>query len=366
MAINLLAVVAAFLVACIAVQFAKPLAYEHTAGPELDLLTPTPELKGVWEPNNKLQASTKLAEGQVRNLETVCFDALGRMFGTSEDGNIMVFSPDKSKAEVWTYVGGRPFGCAIDKQGDMWVCNTVMGLQKIDHKTRQIVTVVNYADGRPINHANDLDIAEDGKIYFTDATRFGPARAPNGLFPVVDAINIEMYEANNTGRLLEYDPETRNTRLVLGGLLYGNGVTVSHDQQSVLVAVSFTYRVHRCYVKGSKKGQCEVVTRLDAVADGISRASKGGYWVAVCSPPLPSFVTYQTVRTILARLPAWMAPPPVLHGIVARISEDGEVLETLQDAEGKVARFVSSATEHKGALYLGSMAADYVASYKLS
>ena len=71
---------------------------------------------------------------------------------------------------------------------------------------------------------DDLDIATDGKIYFSDASdKFGYGED-----------QIEVMEHTPNGRLLVYDPETKLTTTLLDNLYFANGVAVSPDDSFVL------------------------------------------------------------------------------------------------------------------------------------
>ena len=73
--------------------------------------------------------------------------------------------------------------------------------------------------------ADDLDIAPDGKVYFSEATiRYGFEEW------VVDAL-----EGRGNGRIIRYDPAAGTTRTVLRNLLFANGMCMAHDSQIAAV-----------------------------------------------------------------------------------------------------------------------------------
>ena len=92
--------------------------------------------------------------------------------------------------------------------------------------------------------ADDLDIAPDGKVYFSEATiRYGFEEW------VVDAL-----EGRGNGRIIRYDPATGTTRTVLRNLLFANGVCMAHDGKSLLFAETWGCRVSRYWLEGPKAG----------------------------------------------------------------------------------------------------------------
>ena len=96
--------------------------------------------------------------------------------------------------------------------------------------------------------ADDLDIAPDGKVYFSEATiRYGFEEW------VVDAL-----EGRGNGRIIRYDPATGVTRTVIRNLLFANGVCMAHDNKSLLFAETWGCRISRYWLEGPKQGTTEI------------------------------------------------------------------------------------------------------------
>src|SRR5437879_3385610 len=104
------------------------------------------------------------------------------------------------------------------------------------------------AGGVPFKCTNDLDIAADGTIYFTDAS---------SKFALTE-LKEDIVEHRGNGRLLAYDPRTKTTRVVLGHLYFANGVAVSPDGSFLLVVETGAYRVRRVWLNGPSQGQSEI------------------------------------------------------------------------------------------------------------
>ena len=99
--------------------------------------------------------------------------------------------------------------------------------------------------------ADDLDIAPDGKVYFSEATiRYGFEEW------VVDAL-----EGRGNGRIIRYDPATGVTRTIIRNLLFANGVCMAHDNKSLLFAETWGCRISRYWLEGPKQGTTEVSYR---------------------------------------------------------------------------------------------------------
>src|SRR3546814_20368268 len=93
---------------------------------------------------------------------------------------------------------------------------------------------------------------------------------------------IDSLEGRGNGRLICYDPRTRQTRTVVKNLIFPNGVCLGPDQQSVLFAESWACTIKRYWFDRPKSGQVEVVIpSLPGYPDNIHKASDGKSWVAL-------------------------------------------------------------------------------------
>lgn len=80
------------------------------------------------------------------------------------------------------------------------------------------------AEGVKFKLTDGVDVAEDGVIYFTDASyKYS-----------FSEFAFDILEGKPHGRLLSYNPTYRHTAVLLDDLYFPNGVAVSPDQNSVL------------------------------------------------------------------------------------------------------------------------------------
>ncbi len=239
----------------------------------------------------------------------------------------------QGEVHAWVNTGGRPLGIEFDGAGNLIVADAFKGLLKID-VTGKIETLVTQVDGIGLNYADDVDVSTNGKIYFTDASTKFHAKE----YGTYGASLLDINEHGGHGRLLEYDPATKIASTVASGFNFANGVTMSHDQQSVLMNETGHYRILRVFVQGEKRGQYEVVIdTLPGFPDNINRGSNGLYWFGMVSPrskPLDMLSSSPFARKIIQRLPLFMRPKAQHFGHVAAINEQGDVLFNLQDPLG--------------------------------
>lgn len=95
-------------------------------------------------------------------------DAEGNVYFTDQPNNrIYKWSVD-GELSIFLEPSGRANGTFFDKDGNLWACADAKNeLWKID-PDGNVTVVIRYFDGKLLNGPNDLWIAPDGGIYFTD------------------------------------------------------------------------------------------------------------------------------------------------------------------------------------------------------
>jgi ribose transport system permease protein len=320
--------------------------------------------------NDRLRDVETIGLGQVDGPEDVILDEDDNLYCSVRQGEIIrFFAPDFVRREVYAHVGGRPLGMAFDRDGDLVVCIAGMGLYRVDkqRKVHKMTAETNRSplsiiDDSRMRLADDLDIAPDGKVYFSEATiRYGFEEW------VVDAL-----EGRGNGRIIRYDPASGATRTILRNLLFANGICVAHDRKSVLFAETWGCRVSRYWLEGPKARSIEpVIADLPGYPDNINRGSHGSYWVALAGTRTPSYdlaMTMPAFRRRMARRVAgdeWLFPN-VNAGCVVHFDAQGRVLDTFWDRTGENHPAITSMREHRGYLYLGGVTNNRIGRIRLA
>ncbi len=120
----------------------------------------------------------------------------------------------------------------------MIVCDAYFGLLQVDPESGEIRTLVpakKGMDGHPFKFANDLVIASDHTVYFTDSS-FKWNRRDN---------RYAIMEGDGQGRLMSYNLKTGEMATLVSGLYFANGVSLSPDEDFVLVTETTASRVIR-------------------------------------------------------------------------------------------------------------------------
>lgn len=319
-----------------------------------------PALEGRYALNDRLADVARRGRGIGVGPEDVEIDAAGNVYVGYEDGRVMRFPAGDAAPQLLADTGGRPLGMELDAVGRLVVCDGHRGLLRIamDGTVEVLATA---ADGLPFGFANDLDIAADGRIYFSDASwKFGPAMKARD----------DILEHGGRGRLLEHDPATGRTRVLLDGLQFANGVALAPDGHSVLVAQTGRYDVLRYWLHGPLAGTHEVfIDNLPGIPDGLASNGRDTYWLALFTTrnrALDALSGWPRLRKVVYRLPQFLQPQPARHAFVLGLSLDGEVVHNLQHAAPDAFAPVTSATEAHGRLYLGSLTRDAFAVLELA
>lgn len=307
--------------------------------------------------NNLLQEVKRFGDGNCLGPEDIAIDDHGYIYAGMADGRIMRLEKDGHNAEVFVDTEGRPSGMAFDAVGNLIVADSERGLLSVaSDKTINVLT--NAADGLPIRLANDLDIAEDGMIYFSDYRYY-----PDNVSDFMDGRPL--------ARLLAYDPHARTTRVLVNDLYAANGVTLGPEDTYILVNEMTAYRVRRYWLTGPKQGQTDIfIENLPGYPDNITFNGKDMYWIALFVPR-SSAMEYLQARPTLRGI---MKPIPLLlttavtnsqrYGFILGLNVDGKVLHSLQDPSGKYTSHITSVYEHEGMLFLGNI--DDTAIYQMS
>ena len=280
----------------------------------------------------------------------------GRLYTAVHSGRILAVDPKSGAWELIADTGGRPLGIEFDAMGTLWVADAFIGLLSIDAGGVITKHADTTRDGSPILYADDVDIAPDGRVYFSDAsTRFGARQIGDTLA----ASLLDLMEHSANGRVLVFDPVTQQTDVFADGLTFANGVAVSADGNSLLVNETGTYSVHRYSLLPDTYGKREtMIEGLPGFPDNINRMDDGTYWIGIVSPrstAMDALANSPFLRKMVMRLPTPLRPAAQRYGFVIQIDDDGTVLANLQDPSGAYANTTGATVLPDGRLAISSL-----------
>ncbi|MBX9603199.1 MAG: SMP-30/gluconolactonase/LRE family protein [Bryobacteraceae bacterium] len=310
-----------------------------------------PPLTGPFEPNDRLARTEFLAKGAANGPEDVIPGEGGVLWTGMADGAIRRMGID-GRLETIAHTGGRPLGLRFHPDGRLIIADARKGLLAMS-AGGQLETLLTEAGGVKLGFTDDLDVSSAGVVYFSDASsKFGYGREM-----------LDVLEGAGHGRLIAYDPRSRQAKVLLSGLGFANGVALSADESFVLVNETSKTRIRRYWLKGPKAGSDDVFfDNLPGFPDGISSNRQGRFWVAIFAPrnaELDRMHPHPFWKRIVSKLPPGFLPRPAAYGMVLALDEFGRIQANLQDPSGRVSP-ITNVEEHQGVLLLGNLTQDWI------
>ena len=327
-----------------------------------------PGYQGVHAPNQRLARLNIIdLKGEV-GPEHIALGKDGKLYTTVLSGNILRMNPDGSGQEVFANTGGRVLGFDFDAAGNLIAADAVKGLLSIAPDGK-VTVLADKVGGDPIRYADAVVVAQNGKMYLSDAsTRFAP-KDWGGTF---EASVLDILEQASTGRVIEYDPATRSARVVARGISFANGVALSQDEKHLFVNETGKYRVWKIAVDandldiGQLNGRTSsqpspqarvLLDNLPGYPDNLMRGQGGKVWLGFAKPrgaAIDNMAGKPWLRSLTLRLPRALWPIPQPYGHVIAFTDDGKVVADLQDPSGAYPE-TTAITETADRLYVQSL-----------
>ncbi|KGN59456.1 protein STRICTOSIDINE SYNTHASE-LIKE 2 [Cucumis sativus] len=271
---------------------------------------------------------------------------------------------------------GRPLGLKFKDSGDgdqLYIADAYMGLlrvgsngglaERLDFQTRE--DQLRGFDS--LTFANGLDIDQfSGVVYFTDSSSHYQRRN----------FASSVLSGDNTGRLMKYDPKTKQLSLLLANLSFPNGVSLSKNGDFLLLAETTKCRILKYWLKTVKAGSYDVIAELPGFPDNIKASRRGGFWVGIHSRKRGSLrliLSQPWIGKVLLKLPldidkvhSFLGKWIKNGGIGMRVSEEGEVMEIIEGKGDLKWKSFSEVEEREdGVVWIGSINTPFAAKIKM-
>eukprot|EP00250_Pteridium_aquilinum_P002096 c12299_g1_i1 orf=160-1356(+) len=337
---------------------------------------------------NKLQQSQILFSHQLHGPESLAFDSLGRGPYTGiSDGRILrwegtdlgwtqfatVYPNGSEKCKPQSppvaniaheHECGRPLGIHFMKStGELYIADSYFGLLVVGPDGGQAKQLVKEAEDSTFAFTNDLVISSEGLIYFT---------VTSDLYPRSRFL-LTALSGDQSGRLLRYDPVTKEVKVLYRGLQSPNGITISSDGSFLVFSETAHCRLNRFWLKGEKAGSMEIFAELPGYPDNVRVNGKGQFWVALyCRQSMSSWILlkFPWLRRALLQLPLSFKHLNTIfvgtrhpQAMALLLDQEGKILEVLEDQTGKTVKFISEVEERDGQLWMGSVLMPHIAVY---
>ena len=315
-----------------------------------------PGLTGNFSVNTKLEPINQILKGVGIGGEDIAKGPDGYFYTGYRDGRILRFNL-KGKYDIYANTNGKPLGIDFDHAGNLIVADAERGLLSID-QDKNITVLTDNVNGKKMLFVDDLDIASDGTIWFSDATE---------LYTYNNSI-YSLLENRATGRLLSYSPLTNDTKVHLNGLHFANGVALGPEEEYVLVNETGGAKIKRLWLKGDNKNKVDYfIDALPGFPDNISFNGIDTFWVAlpaIRQPVIDALADKPFIRKLIGGLPAQLLTPKNSNGLILGLNLSGEVIHNFQDKQSPIVT-LTSVNQWEKTLLIGSLNSDFIATLDL-
>ncbi|MHA6288868.1 SMP-30/gluconolactonase/LRE family protein [Maricaulis sp. CAU 1757] len=324
-----------------------------------------PALTGPLEPRGRLATAELIAPDGLLNSEDLALGPDGSVFASQIDGTLAELRRVDGN---WQIVQSYPIAQA-PALGLQWhpdgrlIVAASDGVYALDTASGAVASLTRTAAGRPLGFADDLDIADDGTIYFTEASWKWANRLDQPSY------HYDMAENRPYGALVALDPRTGETRILADDLYFANGVAMASDQRSVFFIETYRYRLSRYWLAGPRAGEVDIVAdNLPGIPDGVTADGNGRLLIAMDTQrvPLMRLLHEQPFLTrMLTKLPDWVwlrGGRP--KGFVLVVDESGTFIDSYHDPDGRFGYIANVVPGENGEMWIGSLTAPVIGRFE--
>ncbi|OIW05905.1 hypothetical protein TanjilG_23691 [Lupinus angustifolius] len=214
--------------------------------------------------------------------------------------------------------------------------------------------------GRPLGLRFDK---KTGDLYIADAY-FGLLNSEIRilLFHLYRDFIQLVFSGDDSGRVLKYNPATKETTVLERNIQFPNGISLSKDGSFFVFSEVVVGRLRRYWLKRDKAGTSEIFAILPGYPDNVRVNENGDFWVALhCRRNMYAYLhgLYPKIRKAILKLPIAAKIQYLLHiggwphAAIVKYSPEGKIVQILEDNQGKVVRAVSEVEEKDGKLWIG-------------
>lgn len=361
------------------------------------------EFKGPLSENSYLSHAEHLFEGQIVKPESLAV-LDGIIYTGVSDGRIIKIENDKistlaqigQKCEgIWEqHKCGRVLGMKFDKKNQLHVVDAYYGLYVVDIKSGKTTPILNSStliDGKPLVFINDVAIDDKGIIYITESSNRWP----------LSKVLYVVLEHENSGRVIRFDPNSNEATVLLNDLNFPNGIILSHDNKSILIAETNNHRILKYNLNENSPQKLEIfMDGLPGEPDNLSYGTRQSYWIGLSSGrnasnrnlmdltsqypilkkifiqllnltgfifrTISQFLYSEKFKTFAFEIETGHIFLPMIpsYGMIIESDDKGQVIKSLHSPDGKMT-YVSEVLEYENHLYLGSWRNNFLGKLKL-
>uniref|UniRef100_A0A0R3RL21 Str_synth domain-containing protein n=1 Tax=Elaeophora elaphi TaxID=1147741 RepID=A0A0R3RL21_9BILA len=358
-----------------------------------------PNLTGTLKPNQELTGAEILLLNEINGPESIAIHEKSKtIYAGLKNGFIATIEIDKFKNaklvknfKLFTRAGydkpcdgsynslpecGRPLGIRFNRKNSdlLLIADAYYGFFEVNIQNvtiRQILkpgTKISQGLSWPVVHFNDFDISQDGHhIVFTE---------PSHRFSDRDCF-YAMTEHRPDGRLLHYNMDKDELRVLIDHLHYPNGVEFDKAGKCVFFSEMGNLRILKYCFDYKYQKYTVVASNLPGYPDNIRTANNGMLWVPLGQARLEddSWITERPfLRDIIAMVVKNHAFTAILdyflpkYGLLLLLDPtNGTIMRSFHDPSGLTISSISQAVElDDGTILLGGDNNMFLARFKPS
>ena len=325
-----------------------------------------PSMDGALSPNDRLDGCEVIGE-PIPGADDVAVGADGALYVSAGRQVLRLSGDGYRERQLFASFEGNAGGLASHPDGRLLVCVSGRGLAAADGSGRQ--AWLNQAGDQPLNCPTSVAAAPDGSIFVSNGS--------NRNIP--EDWTTDLMQKNRAGRLVACGPGLDKPAVLLRDLAYPHGLAIAGDGKNLLMTESWSHRVSTAPLQGPGIGKMIAVnSNLPGYPARLAPAADGGFWLCFLAlrTHLVEFVLREDdfreemMRTIEPR--HWVVPalasggdclepmqfgsikalgiqkpwaPARSYGLVARLNEDGDVVESLHSRVGGHHHGITAARE---------------------
>jgi gluconolactonase len=204
------------------------------------------------------------------------------LFSDIPNNRIMRFSEDDGHLSVYRQPSMNSNGNTIDREGRLLTCEHSGRRVTRTELDGSVIIIADKYNGKKLNSPNDVVVASDGSIWFTD-----PAYGIGGYYEGVKA-DAEQ-EKHNVYRV---DPKSGDIKVIVDDFVEPNGIAFSPDEKKLYVLdTGFTdgpdnpshIRIFDVDVGAEKVSNSKVFAEMPkpSITDGVRTDTAGRVWCSV-------------------------------------------------------------------------------------
>jgi gluconolactonase len=188
--------------------------------------------------------------------EGINFDRDGILYCVDIAGGNVCRLEASGALGTWVHTAGGPNGSRFGPDGYLFIAdNLTRNILRVSTSAPEFTVYADRCDGQPFAGPNDLCFGPDGTLYFTDPVGSSPSRPIGCVYAVM--------------------PD-RTVGRVAGGLAFPNGLAVTGDGQTLIVAETHTGILHRYDLGAAGFAEQVPLAVLSPAGDGEQEAGPDG------------------------------------------------------------------------------------------